>query len=200
MRKIFGIIFFFFIAIQKIHIFFCIISGEKATKWETGENEVDGLTTNGVLIMHPKGQFCPPEGCSDPKPGIWREISVWGCVFGLQESRSALSKHDWLSNHRIDFALSFYRSKKILDQSKLFRTCPNYFSVYQFDMFKDDFSVLNFALVEQPLKDQVICFHRSKTACTIWCFWFTTVLFLTIFFPLLFQVKRPPNGRPVRMK
>ena len=88
MRKIFGII-FFFIAIQTIHIFFCIISGEKATKWETGENEVDGLTTNGVLIMHPKGQFCPPEGCSDPKPGIWREISVGGCVFGLRESRSA---------------------------------------------------------------------------------------------------------------
>ena len=71
-------------------IFFSlIISGEKATKWETGENEVDGLTTNGVLIMHPKGQFCPPEGCSDPKPGIWREISVGGCVFGLRESRSA---------------------------------------------------------------------------------------------------------------
>ena len=39
--------------------------------------------------MHPKGQFCPPEGCSDPKPGIWREISVGGCVFGLRESRSA---------------------------------------------------------------------------------------------------------------
>jgi len=66
-----------------------IFLGEKATKWETGENEVDGLTTNGVLIMHPKGQFCPPEGCSDPKPGIWREISVGGCVFGLRESRSA---------------------------------------------------------------------------------------------------------------
>ena len=39
--------------------------------------------------MHPKGQFCPPEGCNDPKPGIWREISVGGCVFGLRESRSA---------------------------------------------------------------------------------------------------------------
>ena len=74
---------------DNIFFFFCIISGEKATKWETGENEVDGLTTNGVLIMHPKGQFCPPEGCSDPKPGIWREISVGGCVFGLRESRSA---------------------------------------------------------------------------------------------------------------
>ena len=69
--------------------FFLYYLGEKATKWETGENEVDGLTTNGVLIMHPKGQFCPPEGCSDPKPGIWREISVGGCVFGLRESRSA---------------------------------------------------------------------------------------------------------------
>ena len=67
-------------------------SGEKATKWETGENEVDGLTTNGVLIMHPKGQFCPYEGCPDPKPGIWREISVGGNVFGLRESRSAAAQ------------------------------------------------------------------------------------------------------------
>ena len=69
-----------------------IFSGEKATKWETGENEVDGLTTNGVLIMHPKGQFCPYEGCPDPKPGIWREISVGGNVFGLRESRSAAAQ------------------------------------------------------------------------------------------------------------
>ena len=53
-----------------------IFLGEKATKWETGENEVDGLTTNGVLVMHPKGTFCPLEGCPDPKPGIWREVSV----------------------------------------------------------------------------------------------------------------------------
>ena len=54
-----------------------IFLGEKATKWETtGENEVDGLTTNGVLVMHPKGAFCPPEGCPDPRPGFWREVSV----------------------------------------------------------------------------------------------------------------------------
>jgi len=67
-----------------------IFLGEKATKWETtGENEVDGLTTNGVLVMHPKGAFCPPEGCPDPRPGIWREVSVGGNIFGLRESRSA---------------------------------------------------------------------------------------------------------------
>ena len=53
-----------------------IFLGEKATKWENGENEVDGLTTNGVLIMHPKGAFCPPEECPNPMPGIWREVSV----------------------------------------------------------------------------------------------------------------------------
>ena len=42
--------------------------------------------------MHPKGQFCPYEGCPDPKPGIWREISVGGNVFGLRESRSAATQ------------------------------------------------------------------------------------------------------------
>lgn len=34
-----------------------IFLGEKATKWEQ-DNSIDGLTTNGVLLMHPKqGQF-----------------------------------------------------------------------------------------------------------------------------------------------
>lgn len=32
-------------------------SGEKATKWQTSEHQVDGLTTNGVLIMHTQGDF-----------------------------------------------------------------------------------------------------------------------------------------------
>jgi pellino protein len=66
-------------------------SGEKATKWESEEHDVDGLTTNGVLMMHPKAVFCPgPDYVGEaPKPGIWREISVGGKVFGLRESRSA---------------------------------------------------------------------------------------------------------------
>jgi hypothetical protein len=37
---------------------------------------VDGLTTNGILIMHPKGVFCTDEKGTPAKPGIWREISV----------------------------------------------------------------------------------------------------------------------------
>jgi len=85
-----------------------IFLGEKATKWETVEHCVDGLTTNGVLIMSPNGMFCPGEqpqssttsdnknnGVQRPsqmmpaKPGVWKEISVSGNVFGLRESRSA---------------------------------------------------------------------------------------------------------------
>jgi len=87
-----------------------IFLGEKATKWETVEHCVDGLTTNGVLVMSPNGMFCPtqdPNGGSQSanngdnknglhrpqqmpaKPGVWREISVSGNVFGLRESRSA---------------------------------------------------------------------------------------------------------------
>ena len=56
--------------------------------------EVDGLTTNGVLIMHPKAVFCPgPDYRGEvAKPGIWREVSVGGKVFGLRESRSAATQ------------------------------------------------------------------------------------------------------------
>lgn len=64
-----------------------IFLGEKATKWENNV-EIDGLTTNGVLIMHPKGQFCG----GSAKFHLWRECSVGGDVFGLRESRSAQQK------------------------------------------------------------------------------------------------------------
>lgn len=45
---------------------------------------MDGLTTNGVLVMHPRNGFT-----EDSKPGVWREISVCGNVFSLRETRSA---------------------------------------------------------------------------------------------------------------
>lgn len=45
---------------------------------------MDGLTTNGVLVMHPAGGFS-----EDSAPGVWREISVCGNVYSLRDSRSA---------------------------------------------------------------------------------------------------------------
>ena len=67
-----------------------VFAGEKATKWETQdprESCVDGLTTNGVLVMSPNGVFCQGDSqlatddnskknLSPAKPGLWREISV----------------------------------------------------------------------------------------------------------------------------
>ncbi|KOB70784.1 Protein pellino, partial [Operophtera brumata] len=52
-----------------------IFLGEKATKW-TENHEIDGLTTNGVLIMHPRGDFCGGSATCGP----WRETS---CPVGL---------------------------------------------------------------------------------------------------------------------
>lgn len=57
---------------------------EKAAKWKTSDSQMDGLTTNGVLVMHPRNGFT-----QDSKPGVWREISVCGNVFTLRETRSA---------------------------------------------------------------------------------------------------------------
>ena len=45
---------------------------------------MDGLTTNGVLVMHPRGGFT-----EESQPGVWREISVCGDVHTLRETRSA---------------------------------------------------------------------------------------------------------------
>ncbi|XP_064484618.1 protein pellino-like isoform X1 [Ornithodoros turicata] len=63
-----------------------IFLGEKATKWQQ-DGEIDGLTTNGVLIMHPQGPFCGGESS-----GIWREVSVGGGIYTLRESRSTPQK------------------------------------------------------------------------------------------------------------
>ncbi|XP_049819907.1 protein pellino isoform X1 [Aethina tumida] len=63
-----------------------IFLGEKANKWQENGREIDGLTTNGVLIMHPRGgSFCG----GDALYGYWLETSVGGVVLSLRESRSA---------------------------------------------------------------------------------------------------------------
>ena len=59
---------------------------EKATKWYS-EGEIDGLTTNGILVMHPLDGFA-----GNSKPGIWREVSVDGGIYALRESRSTPQK------------------------------------------------------------------------------------------------------------
>ncbi|CAG10586.1 unnamed protein product [Tetraodon nigroviridis] len=61
-----------------------IFLGEKAAKWKNPDGHMDGLTTNGVLVMHPRGGFT-----EESKPGVWREISVCGDVYTLRETRSA---------------------------------------------------------------------------------------------------------------
>lgn len=56
---------------------------------------MDGLTTNGVLVMHPKGGFT-----EESKPGVWREISVCGDVYTLRETRSAQTPGKLVSGPR----------------------------------------------------------------------------------------------------
>ncbi|KAL6477845.1 hypothetical protein MHYP_G00136800 [Metynnis hypsauchen] len=64
-----------------------IFLGEKAAKWKNPDGQMDGLTTNGVLVMHPRGGFT-----EESKPGVWREISVCGDVYTLRETRSAQTR------------------------------------------------------------------------------------------------------------
>ncbi|XP_056135983.1 E3 ubiquitin-protein ligase pellino homolog 1-like [Lampris incognitus] len=61
-----------------------IFLGEKAAKWRNPDGQMDGLTTNGVLVMNPHHGFT-----QDSRPGQWREISVCGNIFRLRETRSA---------------------------------------------------------------------------------------------------------------
>ncbi|CAJ0577201.1 unnamed protein product, partial [Mesorhabditis spiculigera] len=70
-----------------------IFLGEKATKWSKSKGaEVDGLTTNGVLILHPSHSLEDDED----KPYVWREVSVDGEVYSLRETRSSNSRGDMI--------------------------------------------------------------------------------------------------------
>ena len=98
-----------------------IFLGEKATKWQAN-GEIDGLTTNGILIMHPKRPFLsrrtskpdhqqpPPDldevgllfgeqlhigsngAAQGHLGGVWREVSVCGEIYSVRETRSASQK------------------------------------------------------------------------------------------------------------
>ena len=61
-----------------------LVLQEKAAKWRRLDGQMDGLTTNGVLVMHPRQGFT-----QDSQQGVWREISVCGNIFTLRETRSA---------------------------------------------------------------------------------------------------------------
>ncbi len=57
---------------------------EKATKWKNDKGELDGITTNGILIMHPTGNN---SFSSDSKCGDWIEVSVCGSIFRLNNTK-----------------------------------------------------------------------------------------------------------------
>ena len=59
------------------------LSQEKSMKWKTTRNEMDGVTTNGVLIMHIDGE----QFNGNVKPTKWKEVSVGGSVFDLGDGR-----------------------------------------------------------------------------------------------------------------
>ncbi|OUC44660.1 Pellino [Trichinella nativa] len=58
-----------------------IFLGERATKWRKESGELDGLTTNGILILHPQ---------KSPESSLyaWYEVSVDGDLFALRPTRS----------------------------------------------------------------------------------------------------------------
>lgn len=82
---------------------------EKAAKWRMQDGQMDGLTTNGVLVMHPRQGFN-----QDSKPGLWREISVCGSVFTLRETRSSQQRGKMVGDSSAPHgSCSFIKSKEL---------------------------------------------------------------------------------------
>lgn len=70
---------------------------------------MDGLTTNGVLVMHPRGGFT-----EESKPGVWREISVCGDVYTLRETRSAQTRGKLVSASAAQFSVQCSHSPSLV--------------------------------------------------------------------------------------
>ncbi|CAF3825657.1 unnamed protein product [Rotaria magnacalcarata] len=60
-----------------------IFLGEKSIKWKNSRNEMDGVTTNGVLVMH----IDDDQLNMNSKSTKWKEVSVCGSVFDLGDGR-----------------------------------------------------------------------------------------------------------------
>ncbi|XP_066996251.2 protein pellino-like [Anabrus simplex] len=61
-----------------------IFLGKEAITWQDRNGELDGLTTNGVMIYKPQGNFLGGE----VEPGFWwREVSIGGKIFSLRLPR-----------------------------------------------------------------------------------------------------------------
>uniref|UniRef100_A0A0N5ANV5 Protein pellino n=1 Tax=Syphacia muris TaxID=451379 RepID=A0A0N5ANV5_9BILA len=74
-----------------------IFLGEKATKWTKKNGDVDGLTTNGILILHPHQlkKMDDLNGYDDSRNMyLWREVSVDGDVYKLRKTRSSTIRGD----------------------------------------------------------------------------------------------------------
>ncbi|KAJ1348619.1 hypothetical protein KIN20_003965 [Parelaphostrongylus tenuis] len=69
-----------------------IFLGEKATKWMKKNGEMDGLTTNGILILHPNRNCEELLDDDIPSMYVWREVSVDGDIYTLRETRSSSTR------------------------------------------------------------------------------------------------------------
>lgn len=118
-----------------------IFLGEKATKWEHN-NSIDGLTTNGVLLMHPKND-------QGDTGGLWREVSVDGGVYAIRESRSAAQKGTRIENE-----------SNILQDGTLIDLCGATLLWRSVDGFKS-------APTKKTLEEKIDTLNASRPQCPV---------------------------------
>lgn len=68
-----------------------IFLGEKVTPWKSDDGSFDGVTTNGVLILHPQNGFTYNKDAQTKYTNEWMEVSVCGAVIELKEKENRLS-------------------------------------------------------------------------------------------------------------
>lgn len=84
-----------------------IFLGEKATKWHRKNGQIDGLTTNGILILHP--EFSATEN-ETKAMYVWREVSVDGDIYTLRPTRSSPNRGE-----KIDQESNVMRDGTLID-------------------------------------------------------------------------------------
>ncbi|KFD54803.1 hypothetical protein M513_04237 [Trichuris suis] len=148
-----------------------IFLGEKATKWRKESFELDGLTTNGILILHPQLNVASRENGSDTSSPhrlfsgshqfSWFEVSVDGDLYTLRPSRSSTQRGD-----KVDTVTNVLQDGTLIDlcgATLLYRTADGISNSPNLQELESVLNRLNAGRPQCPVNLNTLVIPKQKT-------------------------------------
>ncbi|KFD71678.1 hypothetical protein M514_04237 [Trichuris suis] len=144
---------------------------EKATKWRKESFELDGLTTNGILILHPQLNVASRENGSDTSSPhrlfsgshqfSWFEVSVDGDLYTLRPSRSSTQRGD-----KVDTVTNVLQDGTLIDlcgATLLYRTADGISNSPNLQELESVLNRLNAGRPQCPVNLNTLVIPKQKT-------------------------------------